>query len=233
MTFCLLTGSTAFATSSPSLNHTVMNIFELGIKTGKSPQYDDVARNNITASVGNERGTLAMYSLKRRDNLHQAYMIEIYASEEAYKKHLDSEPYRAFIERASELIDHKRKIDVILQFTGDRRILQNEKTISNLVIVDVKPEYQHKFRNIVLSEMVKSLSVEDGVLAMYAATDAKNENRWYFSEIYASDAAYQQHRETPHFREYIAQTAEMTTGKESIPVVPDFLRNKGGIAANG
>ncbi|AEF46989.1 Antibiotic biosynthesis monooxygenase [Serratia sp. AS12] len=204
-----------------------MNIFELGIKAGKSRQYDEVARSTISSSLEAESGTLAMYSLKRKDDLNQAYMIEIYAGKEAYKKHVDSEQYKAFIERAPEIIDQKSKTDVTPQFLGDKQIVQNERTINNLVIVDVKPEHQQAFKNIVLAEMSDSLKIEDGVLAMYAATDAKNENRWYFYEIYASEADYQRHRQTPHFRGYIAQTSEMTTAKESIPVVPVFLRNKG------
>lgn len=227
MTLCLLVGSPTFATGSSPLDKTVMNIFELGIKAGKSRQYDEVARSTISSSVETESGTLAMYSLKRKDDLNQAYMIEIYAGKEAYKKHLDSEQYQAFIKRAPEITDKKSKIDVTPQFLGDKRIVQNERTINNLVIVDVKPEHQQAFKNIVIAEMSDSLKLESGVLAMYAATDAKNENRWYFYEIYASEADYQRHRQTPHFRGYIEQTSEMTTGKESIPVVPVFLRNKG------
>ncbi|SQI44723.1 Antibiotic biosynthesis monooxygenase [Serratia plymuthica] len=104
-----------------------MNIFELGIKAGKSRQYDEIARSNISSSVETESGTLAMYSLKRKDDLNQAYMIEIYAGKEAYKKHVDSEQYKAFIERAPEIIDQKSKTDVTPQFLGDKQIVQNDE----------------------------------------------------------------------------------------------------------
>ena len=60
------------------------------------------------------------------------------------------------------------------QFLGDKPFVQNKETINNLVIVDVKPADQQAFRDIVLPEMAESLKVEPGVLAMYAATDAKN-----------------------------------------------------------
>ena len=65
MTLCLLLGSPVYATSTIPLDKAVMNIFELGIKTGKNQQYDEVARSNISSSIRNESGTLAMYSLKR------------------------------------------------------------------------------------------------------------------------------------------------------------------------
>ncbi|WP_255412213.1 putative quinol monooxygenase [Dickeya sp. Secpp 1600] len=228
----LLSSSPVFAQSAASVDKPIMNIFELDIKTGKNHLYNEIARSNITASIENERGTLAMYALRRKDNPHHAYMIEIYSGHDAYNKHLDSNQYKDFIKRAPELIDQKRKTEVTSQFLSDKKIVQNEKTINNLVIVDVKPEYQQAFRNIVLPEMAESLRVEEGVLAMYAATDANKENRWYFYEIYASETEYQRHRETPHFRAYITQTTEMTTRKASIPVVPDFLRNKGDMKAS-
>lgn len=62
---------------------------------------------------------------------------------------------------------------------------------------------------------------------MYAGTDVNNPCRWYFYEIYASEADYQLHRLTPHFRDYIEQTAQMSDKKEAIPVEPEFLLNKG------
>jgi quinol monooxygenase YgiN len=77
--------------------------------------------------------------------------------------------------------------------------------------------------------MAQSIKLEEGVLAMYAAIDKANPNRWYFYEVYASEEAYQAHRLTPHFKEYIEQTAEMTTYKEAIAIKPGKLMNKGGL----
>ncbi len=81
------------------------------------------------------------------------------------------------------------------------------------MIVEVKPEFQSEFRNIVLPEMVESLKVEKGVLAMYAGTDSETPKRWYFYEIYASEEDYQLHRQTLHFPDYLRQTAHMSAGR--------------------
>lgn len=207
----------------------MMNIFEINIMPDRGLNFDEVARNTISASVDQETGTLAMYAMKHRDDARQAYMVELYASDYAYRHHLDGEPYKAFSTHAADFINQKKKITLVPQFLGDKHIVQNEQTINNLVVVEVKPEFQAKFKNIVLPEMAKSLEIEKGVLAMYAATDVKNPNRWYFYEIYASQEDYQLHRKTPHFSDYLTQTANMSVSKKSIPVKPVFLRNKGGI----
>jgi quinol monooxygenase YgiN len=207
----------------------VFNIYELGIKQGKNLAYDEVAKNNIMTSVDNEKGTLGMYSIKQKANANIAYMVEIYADSDAYKKHIDSAQYKEFLRLSPEIIEtnHKHKFDTTPQFLGDKKIVQDEKTINNFVIVDVKPASSQAFKDVVLPEMAQSLKVEDGVLAMYAAIDKEKSYRWYFYEIYASKAAYEAHRNTPHFKDYLKQTTNMTTYKEAVAVVPNLLMNKG------
>ncbi|OOH91184.1 hypothetical protein BMT54_02730 [Pasteurellaceae bacterium 15-036681] len=113
---------------------------------------------------------------------------------------------------------------------ADKKVVQTADTINNLVIVDIKPEFNQKFKAVVVLEMAQSLKVEDGVLAMYALTKKDNPNRWYFYEIYASEQAYQQHSQTPHFKDYLDQTAEMVQDKQAIEIVPSLLMNKGGLS---
>lgn len=220
----MLISSPVFATKPDAPNKPEMNIFELGIRPDRDNDFADVARQTISASVDHEAGTLAMYALQRSDNSGQAFMFELYENERAYRKHLNAAPYKAFAARAPDIIDRKKKITLEPQFLGDKHIIPNERTINNLVIVEVKPEFQSEFRNIVLPEMVESLKVEKGVLAMYAGTDSETPKRWYFYEIYASEEDYQLHRQTLHFLDYLRQTAHMSARKE-----PVFLRNKGGI----
>lgn len=210
-----------------------MNIYEISVRPDRDRHFDEVTRQMISASVDQEAGTQAMYALKRSDNPRQAYIVELYENEVAYRKHLDADPYKAFAARASEIIDRQQKITLTPQFWGDKNIIPDERTINNLVLVEVKPEFQEEFKNIVLPEMAQSLKVEKGVHVMYAATDAKAPYRWYFYEIYASEEDYQQHRQTPHFRYYLKQTAHMSASKESIPAKPLFLRNKSGFKSGG
>ena len=208
----------------------VFNIFELGIQPRQTAAYDEVGKNNITASVRGEKGTLAMYSAKRQDNPETAYMFEIYVDNEAYQAHIQSPQYKNFLQKSPAILtDHKRKISVEPQFLLDKRVNQTPNTINNLVIVDVKPEHAQAFKDIVMSEMAQSLQAESGVLTIYAATEQNNPNRWYFYEIYASGSAYQSHCQTPHFQDYLKHTADMTTNRESIAITPAFLMNKGGL----
>lgn len=84
-----------------------------------------------------------------------------------------------------------------------------------------------------MPEMVQSLAVEEGVLAIYAGTTVDNPNTWLFFEIYASEEAYQAHRETPHFKEYLRLTPDMLGEKTFYDIRPTLLKNQGGLDYRG
>ncbi|MDU8923323.1 antibiotic biosynthesis monooxygenase [Pasteurellaceae bacterium LIM206] len=205
----------------------IFNLFELGVKN--ESRYNRIGAKNIEQSLAAEQGTLAMYSVRKADDgLH--YMVEIYADEQAYQIHLQSPQYKAFLNAAPEILtDHKLKIALNPQFLGDKKIIPTAETITNLVMVDVKPEFAGAFKKIVTEEMRQSLAVEPNVLAMYAATVADNPNRWMFFEIYTNDKAYRLHRQTPHFQAYLINTAQMSADKRFIAVEPVMLKNKGNL----
>lgn len=223
-TLLLSTALTAQATP-------IVNLFELGIKDAHI--YDEVGKHNITTSVKNEKGTLAMYSLKRQDNPKIAYMLEIYQDDEAYQTHLRSTQYHYFLQKSPEILtDHKRKIGVVPQFLADKQFEQTAQTINNFVVLDIKPEFNQGFREAIIAEMTQAIQAEPDVLAIYALTDKENPTRWYFYEIYANESALQKFRQADHFQDYLSKTAKMVQNKERIKTIPTVLMNKGGIRFN-
>lgn len=84
MTLCLRVNRSALAADSIPLGNAVMSLFEPGIKPDKNQHYDEIAKNTISTSVDQEAGTLAMYSLKHKDDVNQAYMVETCKDKEAY-----------------------------------------------------------------------------------------------------------------------------------------------------
>lgn len=210
----------------------VFNIFELGVQADKAAAYDAVGENNITRSIADEPGTLSMVSVKDKENPNLAYMIEIYADDAAYRAHLASPQYKAFIEQApSILTDHKARFNLVAQYLGDKSspIKQHDEMITNMVRINVHPEKAAAFKAAVMPEMAQSLAVEDGVLAIYAGTLVDAPNTWLFFEIYASESAYQAHRQTPHFQKYLSQTQQMLGEKIFYNIRPALLKNKGGL----
>ena len=101
----------------------LMNLFELGVAQGKTAKYDQVAEHNIGTSIANEKGTLAMYSVKQQDNPEMAYMVEIYADDAAYQIHRNSPQYQAFAKVSPEILtNHKKRMALVPQFLGDKKV---------------------------------------------------------------------------------------------------------------
>ncbi|WP_244160262.1 putative quinol monooxygenase [Rodentibacter trehalosifermentans] len=114
----------------------MMNIFELGVKKGAEAQYNAVAEHNISTSIRNEKGTLAMYSVKSKTDPNMAYMVEIYADKNAYEIHRTSPQYQAFLAASPEILtDHKRRIALMPQFLGDKKVVQTPEMRVNYVPV--------------------------------------------------------------------------------------------------
>ena len=208
----------------------IFNIFELGIKEGEKNLYVAVGKNNITKSVLNDKGTLGMYLVQEKENPNMTYMFEVYEDEKSYQEHIRSEQYKEFLRQSPTILtNHKKKIQVMPEYMGDKKFVQTRNTRVNYVTVDVKEGFNDAFREIVLDEMKQSIKKEEGVYVIYAATATGNSNKWYFFEIYENEKAYQKHRKTAHFKKYIEQTENIIENKEFINIEGVILLNKGNL----
>ena len=208
----------------------IFNIFELGVKEIEKNAYVAVGKNNITKSVLNDEGTLGMYLVQEKENPNMTYMFEVYQDEKSYQEHIKSEQYKEFLRQSPTILtNHKKKIQVVPEYMGDKKFVQTRNTRVNYVTVDVKEGFNDAFREIVLDEMKQSIKKEEGVYVIYAATATGNSNKWYFFEIYENEKAYQKHRKTAHFKKYIEQTENIIENKEFINIEGVKLLNKGNL----
>lgn len=92
--------------------------------------------------------------------------------------------------------------------------------------IELKPEMRAAFLAAVTENMRESVKKEPGVLALYCVAAKDNPNKLTFFEMYADDAAYEAHRNTPHFKKYIETTRDMTLSKELVETAPVELRDQ-------
>ncbi|MCD8080632.1 MAG: antibiotic biosynthesis monooxygenase [Bacteroides sp.] len=69
-------------------------------------------------------------------------------------------------------------------------------------------------------EIEASMQVEPGVLVLYAVADKENPHHITILEMYAGEAAYQSHIQTPHFITYKQGTLDMVQELELVDVDP-------------
>ncbi|MGT2907029.1 putative quinol monooxygenase [Streptococcus dentiloxodontae] len=211
----------------------IFRIFALSLKEEALVDFAEVGRYNLTTSIKNESDTFAMYSTHLPHQSQQSYVVEVYANQAAYERHAASEQFAAFVKVASQGLLSRTVHDLEAQLLLEKDEALFAPTGGNFAVrlakIEVKEQDNKAFAALVLDEMKQSMAKEKGVLVMYAGRERENPNIWYFFEIYADETAYQTHRETPHFKNYLSQTAHMAAHKELLSLTADTLVNQGGL----
>jgi quinol monooxygenase YgiN len=92
--------------------------------------------------------------------------------------------------------------------------------------LEIDPAQLDGFKAAVKEEMEISVRVEPGVLAIYAVAEKDNPAKLRFFEMYADEAAFKSHIESPHFQKFRAVTKDMVVSRKLIEMVPIQLSDK-------
>lgn len=86
--------------------------------------------------------------------------------------------------------------------------------------IRIDPVQGDLYRAALKEEIEASIRFEPGVLALQAVSDKDDTSRIIVFEIYADEAAYKAHLETPHFRKYKATVESIVTSLRLTETVP-------------
>lgn len=213
----------------------ITRLFRLERDLAGRQEFDEVGADNLNTSIEQEPGTLAMYATHVPDAPQTCYVFEVYADDDAYQVHAAAPNFKAYVAMASKVLTGREVIAVrpalMVEKPQPLRITAEDGAAPRLARITVPTEHDAAFRAAVFANMRTSVEQEEGVLVMYAATLQDDPTQWVFWEVYASEQAYQAHRETDHFKRYIAETADLVSSKELIPLAADTLVSKGLLTA--
>ncbi len=193
-------------------------------------EFNSVGENNLFVSIEKEEGTLGMFSAHDPEDRRVNYVFEIYKDEDAYQVHAHAEQFLAFGGVAKNYLTDRKVITLNPEFFTEKpeklRVKPDNDLSVRLAYVKVKEDKMDAFKTSVTKNMKTSVEKEPGVLAMYGSTVADSPQEWYFWEVYQNEDAYQAHRDTDHFKTYIAETADCLEEKSLKPLTGDCLVNK-------
>jgi quinol monooxygenase YgiN len=92
--------------------------------------------------------------------------------------------------------------------------------------IEVDPDQLGAYNALLTEEIAASIEREPGVLMLHAVARRDAPNHISILEVYASQAAYEIHIQTPHFLKYKTGTAAMVTNLRLIDVDPIMLSSK-------
>jgi len=105
-------------------------------------------------------------------------------------------------------------------------LAQDKNQILRIAKLRIDSIQLEKYRIALREEIETSIRVEPGVLTLYAVEEKKRPGYITIFEVYANDAAYKSHLETPHFRKYKTATGGMVKSLELIDTDAIVLATK-------
>ena len=97
---------------------------------------------------------------------------------------------------------------------------QEKKQIVRLAKLVIDSTQLENYKALLKEGIETAVSVEPGVLILYAVFEKSNPTHVTILEIYADTAAYKAHLQTPHFIKYKTATKEMVKSLELVETVP-------------
>jgi uncharacterized protein (DUF1330 family)/quinol monooxygenase YgiN len=92
--------------------------------------------------------------------------------------------------------------------------------------LEIDPAQLGAYTAAVKEEMADAVRLEPGVIAIYSVAEKDNPARLRFFEIYASEAAYRSHIDSPHFKKYVEVTTPMIRSRKLLETMPVQLSAK-------
>ncbi len=96
--------------------------------------------------------------------------------------------------------------------------------------LEIDPARLDDYKTMLAEEIEASVTLEPGVLALNAVSVRDNPAQIRILEVYASQAAYEAHLQTPHFLKYKNGTADMVLSLRLIETDPVALCSGDGLS---
>ena len=91
----------------------VVRIAELEIDPARLEPYKAAVKEEMRDAIRLEPGVLAIYSVAEKDNPARLRFFEIYASEEAYRSHLESAHFKKYVATTKPMIRSRKLIETV------------------------------------------------------------------------------------------------------------------------
>lgn len=218
----LMIGTPAMAQDAPG---PVVRLAELEVDPTQLQAFMRAAKANAQASLRDELGVFAFHVVTEKDKPTRIRVFEMYADASAYQAHLRSPHFLAFRDATDPMLLARKVFETIPVLLGAKPRLPASSLV-RLAELTIAPAALDAYKAAVTEEIEASIRLEPGVLAIYAVTLKDRPNDFRFVEIYADEDAYQRHRDSPHFRKYLATTQSMISSRVLIEADPIILGAK-------
>ena len=206
-----------------------LNVYDFEVKKDKEASYKSITEDYVNKTMGTEQGVLGLFvATDERDKI-TSFVIEIYNDYLAFSNHTKNQASRDFKAVIPQIAEgNLNSTEVDIQIAKDKKVEQNENTFTVYTVIDVKPENNKEFTEII-KNIAETTFNEEGALLVYLGTDRRNPSKWCLFEVYKDIDSYLNHRSAKYFKDYITQTKDMIVDKKRAELQVLKLENKGSL----
>ena len=115
---------------------------------------------------------------------------------------------------------------LMVLFSLNNASAQDKNLVVRIARLQIDSAQMEAYKAALKEHAETAVRVEPGVLNLYAVYEKNNPTHVTVFEIYANEAAYKAHLQTPHFLKYKTSTKDMVKSLELIETVPIALETK-------
>lgn len=97
---------------SAQQNASIVRLAKLQINPSQLKDYEAALKEEIETSIRVEPGVLTLYAVAEKNNPTSITIFEIYASEDAYKAHLESAHFKKYKSTTKEMVKSLELVEV-------------------------------------------------------------------------------------------------------------------------
>lgn len=194
---------------------------ELDIDKSRLEDFHKAARENAEATML-EPGVLAFHAVAEKGNPGRVRVFEMYVDAQAYQTHVQTPHFQKFRGATNTMMLRRELHEAVPVRLGAKKSLPSRAHV-RVAELTIDPAQLQAYKDAVSEEIDTSIRVEPGVLGIYAFALKEQPAQLRFVEIYADEAAYRQHIDSPHFKKYVQATRSMITSRTLLEAEPIFL----------
>jgi len=202
-------------------------LWELQVDPAHLDAFRAIGVENITASTRREPGVLMMHAVQLADDPAQVRVLEVYANQDAYQKHIETPHFLKYRAASAGMVRSQRLVPVnpVLLCAKGGAIAPDvaQGAMVRMAVLKIDLAQLDAYIAFLTEEQEASVRLEPGVLMLHSVQYADDPTQIRLLEVYASREAYQSHIKSPHFLKYKNGTEKMVKSLDLVSTKPIML----------
>lgn len=177
----------------------IFRMYKLMIDRTNRTVFAKEGTHNMTTSIQNEAGTLAMFATHEDGAGTTNYIFELYKDTDSYQVHADSPQFKQYGQVAQKILTGREVHELQLQFLNTKEAPLKVSGVNDYAVhlseITIAKQSGKSFQEKLQKALNDSIANETGTLACFAATTDDSQTDWIILSVYRDVSAQNEHAE--------------------------------------